>query len=425
MKNTEEIKKYFAKLKTDKSWSFDNLTTSNTSYISHGYYTYPAKFIPQLAERLITQYSNVDETVLDPFAGSFTSLVESLKLNRKGIGNDINEISFLLGKVKTKVINPKELETQVEDFKEKLNENHLMLQYRIVENERINFWFDNEQKKILGVLLRTIEEVSNQDFKEFLLVCFSQILKTCSIWMQKSVKPVRDYKKKKYEPISTFFKHLKKMVRLNQDFFVTLSENNITIDNDRIQTYNQDSKNLSITDNSVDLIITSPPYVTSYEYADLHQLPLLWLQHMDDLKTHRKKFIGSSQRTSDEEKNMMSGIADDIIKSLGKNKKSSEVKKYFQDMLDVFIKMHQVLKDGGNFCIVIGNTEYKGVPILNAEVYLEQLQNIGFSLVTTIKREIPSKMLPSTRDNSGKFTKTSTNDKKLVYPTEYIIVVKK
>jgi hypothetical protein len=94
-------------------------------------------------------------------------------------------------------------------------------------------------------------------------------------------------------------------------------------------------------------------------------------------------------------------------------------------MLDVFIKMHQVLKDGGNFCIVIGNTEYKGVPILNAEVYLEQLQNIGFSLVTTIKREIPSKMLPSTRDNSGKFTKTSTNDKKLVYPTEYIIVVKK
>jgi hypothetical protein len=62
---------------------------------------------------------------------------------------------------------------------------------------------------------------------------------------------------------------------------------------------------------------------------------------------------------------------------------------------------------------------------LNAELYLEQLQNIGFSLVTTIKREIPSKMLPSTRDNSGKFTKTSTNDKKLVYPTEYIIVVKK
>jgi hypothetical protein len=146
---------------------------------------------------------------------------------------------------------------------------------------------------------------------------------------------------------------------------------------------------------------------------------------MDDLKTHRKKFIGSSQRTSDEEKNMMSSIADDIVMKLGKNKKGSEVKKYFQDMLDVFIKMYQVLNDGGNFCIVIGNTEYKGVPILNAEVYLQQLQNIGFSLVITIKREILSKMLPSTRDNSGKFTKTSTNDKKLVYPTEYIIIVKK
>ena len=86
-------------------------------------------------------------------------------------------------------------------------------------------WFDEDQKKTLGVLLKTIEKVSNQDFKEFLLVCFCQILKTCSIWMQKSVKPVRDYKKKKYEPISTFFKHLKKMVRLNRDFFILLSEN--------------------------------------------------------------------------------------------------------------------------------------------------------------------------------------------------------
>jgi DNA modification methylase len=425
MKNAEEIKKYFEKLQIDKTWSFDNLTTRNTSYISHGYYTYPAKFIPQLAERLIKQYSNEDETVLDPFAGSFTTLVESLKLNRKGIGNDINEISFLLGKVKTKVINPSELELQIEDFKKELDKNYLMSKYIVVKNERINFWYDDDQKKILGVLLKTIKEVPNKDFKEFLLICFSQILKTCSIWMQKSVKPLRDYKKKKYDPISTFFKHLSKMTRLNQDFFEILSENNITIVNERIKTYNQDSRNLSIDDNSVDLIITSPPYVTSYEYADLHQLPLLWLEHMHDLKTHRRKFIGSSQRTSDEEKNMMSSIADDIILKLGKNKKSSEVKKYFQDMLDVFIKMYQVLKDGGKFCIVIGNTEYKGVPILNAEVYLEQLQNIGFSLVTTIKREIPSKMLPSTRDNNGKFTKASNIDKKLVYPTEYIIVVKK
>lgn len=41
----------------DKSWSFTNCTIKDTSYITHSYYTYPAKFIPQLAQRLIVAHS--------------------------------------------------------------------------------------------------------------------------------------------------------------------------------------------------------------------------------------------------------------------------------------------------------------------------------------------------------------------------------
>ncbi|MCK4797585.1 MAG: hypothetical protein KAT05_09400, partial [Spirochaetes bacterium] len=62
----------------------------------------------------------------------------------------------------------------------------------------------------------------------------------------------------------------------------------------------------------------------------------------------------------------------------------------------------------------------------NAEVFKEQFENIGFKTHDIIHREIPSKMLPSTRDpKNGKFTK-ATNDKKfLVYPTEYILIMEK
>ena len=60
--------------------------------------------------------------------------------------------------------------------------------------------------------------------------------------------------------------------------------------------------------------------------------------------------------------------------------------------------MHRVLTPHGKACIVIGNTQFEGVDILNAEVFLEQMHAIGFATHKIIHREIPSKMLPSTRD---------------------------
>ena len=94
-------------------------------------------------------------------------------------------------------------------------------------------------------------------------------------------------------------------------------------------------------------------------------------------------------------------------------------------MLETFYEMHRVLKLHGKTCIVIGNTKFDGVDILNAEVFLEQMKTIGFEPYKIIHREIPSKMLPSTRDaKTGRFTKASKADS-VVYPTEYILVMEK
>lgn len=68
----------------------------------------------------------------------------------------------------------------------------------------------------------------------------------------------------------------------------------------------------------------------------------------------------------------------------------------------------------------------QGIDILNAEVFQEQFENIGFTTHNIIHREIPSKMLPSTRDNeTGQFVKALDKKAKLAYPTEYILVMEK
>jgi DNA modification methylase len=164
--------------------------------------------------------------------------------------------------------------------------------------------------------------------------------------------------------------------------------------------------------------------VTSYEYADLHQLPLLWLGHLDELTAFRKKFIGSSFKERTEKIDLKSDLANETIHRL-KNKKAKEVETYFADMLEAFQEMKRVLKVGGKICMVIGNTKFQEVEILNAEVFAEQLESIGFKIYDVICREIPSKMLPSTRDKeTGRFAKTANTDI-LAYPKEYILIAEK
>ncbi len=96
-----------------------------------------------------------------------------------------------------------------------------------------------------------------------------------------------------------------------------------------------DARNLPCEGEKASLIITSPPYVTSYEYADLHQLPSLWFGYLNELSEFRKKFIGSAYKER-ESIDLKSSLAEEIFSLLGNNKKGREVKNYFADMLESF-----------------------------------------------------------------------------------------
>lgn len=85
------MKKKLSGIPIDYSWSFSEKTIKDTSYITHGYYTYLAKFIPQLASRLINEYTNVGDIVIDSFAGSLTTLKAAKDLGYKSIGCELSE----------------------------------------------------------------------------------------------------------------------------------------------------------------------------------------------------------------------------------------------------------------------------------------------------------------------------------------------
>ena len=94
-------------------------------------------------------------------------------------------------------------------------------------------------------------------------------------------------------------------------------------------------------------------------------------------------------------------------------------------MQTTFEQCYRVLKDGGHLAIVIGNTSIKGVSVKNAEIFVEILEAIGFEITKIIKRKIPAKILPQTRDKrTGRFTSASKADR-LAYPHEFILIATK
>ncbi len=436
----EEILQLFEAKEIDEGWSFADCRPSDTGKWTHCYHRYPAKFIPQLVERLFDEYIPDGEAhVNDPFCGCGTTIVTAISRGFKASGTDINRIAHLMTKVKSTPIEPVCLDSKIKQFLSRIGslENTQIMLFHNLQNdieplipekhiERIDYWFTEQSKIRLGEILRFIHEEDDKTVRSFLLVAFSHVLKNCSIWMQGSTKPTRDFKKKPAMPYEALKRHLRKMQKGNEAFYDIVPPQVRDNLNDYLNVDMTDARSQPSPDDSVDLIVSSSPYVTSYEYADLHQLSTIWLDLAEDLTEYKKEFIGTSLKTYENRK-PRSRIALDIVsKMLGKSKKmSKEIEAFFTDMEEVFDESFRILKPGGRCCFVIGDTRLKGVDILNAEVFAESLQYSGFELDRIIKREIPLKTLPQKRDKrTGKF---SGNDKANAeaYPVEYIVIGKR
>jgi DNA modification methylase len=419
----------------DNSWSFEELTPSQTSYITHSYHRYPAKFIPQLAARVILENSLPGDLVCDPFMGSATTLVEAIVHDRKAYGTDINPVAALIARAKTTPIAPFLLKKEVEEILSDLyllietdHKQRRLIDYqgkpfeiKTLDHQRIDYWFPEKQKHHLAIILSRISAVKDQKIRDFLLCGFSNILKLCSRWLMKSVKPTIDKDKMIADAYKTFSTQVRRMVKKNEEFFMLVGQKQLECVVDNV-----DARRMNLKNNSVTLIVTSPPYVTSYEYADLHQLSALWLEYARNLPEFRKGFIGSIQKENGP-RDLYSRLGKETVEKLYEiNKREANgVTQYFYELQQCFEEMYRVLKEGGRAAIVVGDTDLRKVKIQNASVFIETMEAIGFKKHDIILRPIPSKILPLTRDEkTGKFTNTKSADR-LAYPTEHIIIMER
>ena len=413
----ENIKKFnFESVPIDSFWN----TGEEKELKIHRIHSYPAKF-PAFITTKALEYANCQgrrvKSIADIFCGCGTTAIEARRNNISFWGCDINPVATLIAKTKSRRYQSKRLSKYYASIIEHFNMEPISDNF-LSGNERLRYWYKREQYNELAHLKSIIlrQTPKGSDYQLFFLCAFSNILKATSVWLAKSIKPQVDPVKKCANVLDSFKKQCERMFIANAE----MSEccNNVP----EIVTENFLA---DITKRPrVDMIITSPPYVTSYEYADLHQLSSLWLGFTSDYRKLRDGTIGSLHHdyNFNREWKRLNNSGNKIVSLLlDKDKsKAHSVAKYFLDMQVMAKKAYAMLNNKGTALFVIGNTEYKGVRVNNAKHLAESLLDAGFSDLRTTKRKISNKILTPYRTSTGKFSSDSTGRK--IYSEEFILI---
>ena len=386
----------------------------------HRIHSYPAKFPSFITTKALEYAASQNQTITkiaDIFCGCGTVAFEAKRNNIAFWGCDINPVATLIAKVKSRKYQKVRLEKYLEAILGRFASTPKRNLYPSA-NERLKYWYSSNQFNDLAHLKFAIqsETPAGSDYQLFFFCSFSNILKGASVWLTKSIKPQVDPSKTPANVEVAFKEQCRFMfAAIDQIDSFNQAESEIVTGNFLSENYEVPK---------VDMIVTSPPYVTSYEYADLHQLSSLWLEFAEDYRELREGSIGSlhHEYNFNREWKRLNSIGNKIVSLLldQHKTKARSVAKYFLDMQKVAERSYQMLSEPGMALYVIGNTEYKGIRIDNAKHLAESLMNAGFKSLLATKRKISNKILTPYRDNRGKFSSDASGRK--VYSEEFILI---
>lgn len=305
-----------------------NQTRSVNQYLTHWIYPYKGKFHPQMIRALLNIIGlKKGDTVFDPFSGSGTTALESQLLGINFYGIDISPLCVIQGKVKTESIFVLDKILEVKDK---------------VITKLIPNWFNDKVDYYQLIDNLTDDEKVKNFYKLARLLAIS------------------DNSRRKKDFITSYIKNINLMIASVKDYIEIKEKLGLKLGEVKIEI--GDSRNVKLPDNSVDGIITSPPYSIALDYVenDKHSLEDLGF----DISKMRNDFIG--------------------VRGSGKNR----IELYNEDMKKSYSEMYRVLKPNKYAVIVIGNATYQNEEIKTVEFTIDYMEQIGFKLVKNINKII-------------------------------------
>lgn len=324
------------------NWREKDLPEKERTKHVHRLHPYLGKFIPQLVEVFIRKYFQPNQTILDPFCGSGTTLVQANELGVNSIGYDISAFNVLLSRAKVRRYDLNRARNEVLDALDKLR--------RLTQiNTQMTLWEDRAFElhipetdshylrqwyapRALNDLLTYRYLITNEGYlyQDLLKIILSRSTRSARLTThynldfpkQPQTEPYWCYKHRRTcLPTEEAFKFIR---RYSLDTLTRIEHFSTLRSNAKVEVRHSDSRRAHFP--KIDGVITSPPYVGLIDYHDQHA----YAYHLLGLKDRRIAEIGPAVNGS-----------------------SVKAKKQYQlDISKVFIKALESMKNGGLLIIV-------------------------------------------------------------------------
>lgn len=397
-----------------KSSNGDRSSRKESTYLTHGLHRYKGKFYPQLCRSLIN-IASIDpgDLVLDPFAGSGTTLVECAISRIDSIGFDLNPLARLIAATKVDLLQARieDLVAALRRFETALAEECQQLDLAwagmwwsepkgdpsfsasILAKEcglpqatdEIQRWFPAAVCQKLVAILRATHRIEESVFRRLVLICLSDQIRSVSQQEPRDLRIRRRAQEIVDAPLLSLLsvKLLKEIEKLKAGMVVLGEPAKVGVASAELQdarTLDRDAHPI-LSHRRVDAVVTSPPYANALPYIDTDRLSLLVLGLLSSQERNllQREIIGNREiqererRALEEEiegahgiRTFPASVASQIRKVIGQNRRHpvgfrrrnvpALLYQYFRDMRTVMQRLHAVVRPGGKAFLVLGDS---------------------------------------------------------------------
>lgn len=364
------------------NWNFD-FEISYSSNALHPfncreYYSYPATFIPEIPYGLIEILSKKGDVVVDPFGGIGTTFMQALILERFPYTFDINPVASSVCSTLFKLFNPSVdkaiLKSSMLEICNDYEENVDYIANLSEERSKLIEWFESETFNKIAYLFSKYDQATDSILRDTLKLVISSVLVTLSsqnkgwAYIADNVKPKSDELRSK--PV---FEHYKASTKR----LITDIENHLKISADSFRLFYKvvsrenrifaaSINNSSLEAESVDLVITSPPYPRMIDYVKSQRLSFYFME--DNFNEYTGSETGARYRRA----------------------RKDALAEYEEAIKDINQITVSKLKKNGYFCVVLPDYDASDDRKSTIDRIVRNYSELGLEKVLDISRYIPS-----------------------------------
>ena len=368
--------------------------------------------IPQVAQRLTDTYGRDGILLFDPYCGSGTTLLEGMLAGMATVGTDLNPLARLIARVKTRPVSIRSLDNEIARFPSAAPVADLPPP--AVPN--VDYWFSAKTQRDLAAILQHIGGIGNAAVADVFRVAFSLTVRKAS-WTRNSefkLYRIPQCQLDKHNP-NSFAIMAQALANIRRALLTLRSATSPKNKIPAVHDFNTVAgvPDDTIASDSVELVVTSPPYGdsrTTVAYGQFSRLSSQWLGYADANRVDNVLMGGSKL---DQVAQFGFRKLDSVIADIAKidERRACEVASFFEDYRASIGNVAATMRHGGFACYVVGNRTVKGHEVPTAETTVAFFEENGFATVEIRTRNIPNKRMPAVNSPSnvpGKVGKTMT-----------------